>query len=80
VVRKTTLKEAVEEKVVGKLQENNKFKIYGRINVGIEVKTITKQRRGEELMKVGETRKGFRLDDGKVVKGGVGSLYSAHKM
>jgi hypothetical protein len=80
VVRKTTLKEALEEKVVGKLQENNKFKSYGRINVGIEVKTNTKQRRGEELMKVGKTGKGFHLDDGKAVKAGVGSLYSAHKM
>jgi hypothetical protein len=57
--------------VVGKLQENNKFKSWGRINVGIEVKTNPKQRRGKELMMARETGKGFHLDDGKVVKAGV---------
>jgi hypothetical protein len=46
--RKITLKEALEEKVVGKLQDNNKFKSWGRIDVGVEVKTDTKGRRGGE--------------------------------
>ncbi|KAK2440988.1 hypothetical protein QL285_012337 [Trifolium repens] len=46
--RKTTLKEALEEKVVGKLEDNNKFKSWGMIDVGVEVMTDTKKRRGGE--------------------------------
>jgi hypothetical protein len=59
VFRKATLKKAVEEKVVGKLQENNQFKSWGGINVEIDVKVVTGERRVEELMKAGENGNGL---------------------
>jgi hypothetical protein len=59
VFRKATLKKAVEEKVVGKLQENNQFKSWGGINVEIDVKVVTGERRGDELMKAGENGNGL---------------------
>ncbi|XP_045819517.1 uncharacterized protein LOC123918887 [Trifolium pratense] len=71
VVRKRMLKSAVKE-MVGELEENNHFKSLGRINYEIEVKTVTGERCGKEFMKVGENGNGFGLDDGKVVKAGVG--------
>jgi hypothetical protein len=63
VFRKATLKKAVEEKVVGKLQENNQFKSWGGINDEIEVKTDMGEKRREEFMKVGENDNVFGLDD-----------------
>jgi hypothetical protein len=59
VFRKATLNKAVEEKVVGKLQENNQFKSWGGINVEIDVKVVTGERRGDELMKAGENGNGL---------------------
>jgi hypothetical protein len=59
VFRKVMLKEIVEGKVVGKLQENNQFKSQGMLNFEIEVKTITGERRGEEFMKVTENGNGI---------------------
>jgi hypothetical protein len=53
VFRKAMLKEAVKEKVVGKLQENNPFKSWGRLNFEIEVKTATREMNGEEFVNVG---------------------------
>jgi hypothetical protein len=43
----------VKEKVVEKLQENNQFKSWGRLNFEIEVKTATREMNGEEFVDVG---------------------------
>jgi hypothetical protein len=62
VIKKVTLKSAVEE-MVGELEDNNQFESWGRINYEIEVKTNMGEKRREEFMKVGENGNVFGLDD-----------------
>lgn len=51
VVREAMLKAAAEEKV-RELQENNQFNGWGRLNFEVEVKTVTGERREEDVGKV----------------------------
>lgn len=51
VVREAMLKAAAEDKV-RELQENNQFNGWGRLNFEVEVKTVTGERREEDVGKV----------------------------
>ena len=73
MVREAMLKQATEEKV-GELLENNQLKSWERLSFEIEVNMVTRGRHGKKIMKLGENDKWFGLDDGKVVKAGVGNV------
>ncbi|XP_073225403.1 uncharacterized protein [Cicer arietinum] len=74
VVREAMLKAVIEEKVreIGLPQEKSQFKNWGRLNFEIEVKMVRGERQGNEFVKVVGNGNRFGLDDGKIVKAGVG--------